>query len=197
MLEPAVRKSATGLAAAAWTASRGLPTRSRLAERPHGTRLRYISGCRCMLCRAANSRYECGRAAARRRGGWNGLVPAIRARMHIEALSCQGVGFKSVALAADVGKTVVLQVRTGQKRQIRAETERRILAVDRAAIADGGLVPARPTWRRIAALLDEGFSKAELARRLGYQRPALQLGRRRITARNAVRVERLFNRVME
>ena len=27
-------------------------------DKPHGTRLKYMGGCKCMLCRAANSRYE-------------------------------------------------------------------------------------------------------------------------------------------
>jgi len=45
--------------------------------------------------------------------------------------------------------------------------------------------------------VDEGFSKAEIARRLGYRRPALQLGRRRILAKNAARVERFFRLTMD
>lgn len=57
--------------------SRGLKPVAELAEqRSHGDRLKYLAGCRCVPCRAANSRYEVARAAARKAGDWNGLVPA-------------------------------------------------------------------------------------------------------------------------
>jgi hypothetical protein len=39
------------------------------AQKAHGTRARYVGGrCRCMLCRAANSRYQSGRAQAQANG---------------------------------------------------------------------------------------------------------------------------------
>jgi len=44
---------------------------------------------------------------------------------------------------------------------------------------------------RINGLLEEGFTKAEIARRMGYSSPAIQFRRTRITARNALRVQRL------
>jgi hypothetical protein len=175
--------------------ARGLPTRERLAERPHGTRLRYISGCRCVPCRAANSRYETERLAARKRGEWNGIVCSDRARAHLLALSGAGVGRRAVGEASGVAITVIQQVRSGRRPQIRAATERRILAVDRQALADGARVPAGPTWRRVRELLAEGYTKARIARELGAQKPALQLGRRRVLAITAVRVERLHRRL--
>ena len=57
------------------------------ATKPHGTRLKYMGGCKCMLCRAANSRYETERAVARKNGDWNGIVDARAARRHILKLS--------------------------------------------------------------------------------------------------------------
>ena len=63
-------------------ASRGLkPITELAAEKPHGTRLRYIAGRHCFQCRRANSDYERQRKAARLAGDWNGLVPAERARL--------------------------------------------------------------------------------------------------------------------
>lgn len=141
------------------------------APKPHGTRLKYMAGCRCLPYRAANSRYECERAKARRSGDWNGLVPADPARRHILRLSKQGVG---------------------RRAQIRKRTLNRILEVTNLAVSDAALVPAGKTWRQIHTLLEEGFSKAELARRLGFASPALQLGKNRILARSAARVDRLF-----
>jgi hypothetical protein len=176
-------------------AERGLPTPERLAERPHGTRLRYLSGCRCTPCRAANSRYETARAAARKAGDWRGLVDAGPARAHLVRLSRCGVGYKSAADAAGVARSVVAKVLSGDRCQVRAHTSRRLLAVTEDARADASTVPAGPTWRRIKQLLEEGYTKARLARELGAQRPALQLGRARVLARTALRVELLHERL--
>jgi hypothetical protein len=56
---------------------KGLRDIAVLAEKKsHGTRIKYMAGCRCLICRAANSNYECARAKARKNGQWNGLVPS-------------------------------------------------------------------------------------------------------------------------
>jgi hypothetical protein len=178
-------------------ANRGLRSAAELsAEKPHGTRLKYMGGCKCMLCRAANSQYETARSAARKAGDWNGIVSATKARNHLHKLSSQGVGYKAVGDACDVAKTVLMEIRSGRKRRIRQRTERAILAVTGEAAADRALIDADPTWRKLNELLGEGFSKAELARRLGYKSPALQLKKFEITAKSAARVDRFYRTIM-
>jgi hypothetical protein len=59
------------------------------------------------------------------------------------------------------------------------------------------MVPARRTWRLIEQLLEEGFSKARIARELGMQTPALQLRRARVLARTELAVEKLWRRYMK
>ena len=167
------------------------------AHKPHGTRLKYMAGCKCLRCRAANSRYECERSASRLAGDWNGLVPATAARHHLFRLSKQGVGRRAVSAACDVSLTIIGSIRSGTRTQIRKRTQDRILGVTRHAVSDAALVPANETWRQINALIEEGFTKAELARRLGLETPALQLGRSRILARTAARVDRLFRMLMK
>ena len=167
------------------------------AQKSHGTRVKYMAGCKCLPCRAANSRYECGRARARLAGDWNGLVPAVAARRHLLRLSKLGVGRRAVAAACDVSVTIVASIRSGVRTQIRKRTQDRILGVTRHAVSDAALVPADETWRQIDVLLEEGFTKAELARRLGFASPALQVGRDRILARTAARVDRLFRMLMK
>lgn len=174
---------------------RGLPTREELAERPHGTRLRYIGGCRCVPCRAANSRYECERLAARKRGEWNGVVDAEPARRHLVALARAGVGYRSVAEASGVARGVVAAVKTGKRTRVRAMTVQRILAVDSRARAGGVIVGAADTWRRVRALLAEGYSKARIAREIGQRGGGLQIGPRRVTLETATKVERAFARL--
>lgn len=165
-------------------------------RKPHGTRVRYIGGCRCVPCRAANSRYESERLRARRDGDWNGLVSARKARRHLIRLSRAGGGRNAVAAASDVSRSLIAKIRSGRQTTIRARTERRVLGLTKDAIADHALVDAATTWRRIERLLDEGFSKAELARRLGYRSQKLQFGPDQVCARSAVRVERFYRRLM-
>jgi hypothetical protein len=167
------------------------------ADKPHGTRIKYVGGCKCVPCRAANSRYETERAAARKAGLSNGIVSSKKARRHILMLASVGVGYKAVADASDVWKTIVLSIRTGGRQRIRQETERRILSVTKDACADGALVDADPTWKKIAELQVEGFTKSELARRLGYRTPALQFKHSEVLASTASKVERFYRQIMQ
>ena len=163
-----------------------------LAEKnPHGTRVRYMTGCKCMLCRAANSRYETERAAARKNGDWNGIVPATIARLHLLKLSRRGIGRKTVSDASGVSRTIIAEIRAKRKTHIRMRTHRAILAVDYDVRGAATLVDARPVWAQINRLLREGFTKGELARRLGNKTAALQIRRDVVTAKTAMRVERL------
>lgn len=171
-----------------------LPPPEAFADRPHGTRVRYISGCRCAECRRANTQYELARAKARRRGEWNGLVNAAKARRRLFALSAAGVGRRSIAQFSGVSETTLVQIKSGRKTRIRAQTSRRILQCGPGAVADGGLVNATETHRRLAWLLSEGFTRTEIARRLGSKarRPSLQICADKVTRLTADRVERLY-----
>lgn len=178
-------------------AERGMRTPAELAiGKPCGTRVRYYAGCRCAACRMANSAYERERVAARARGEHNGLVSAERARAHIAWLSSRGVGYKTVADAAVVANSVVAKIVYGQRTKIRAQTERRILAVTEAAAADHALVDARATWRLIGELTGWGYSQARLASELrGHPVRGLQLGRVRVTVRTAELVRSMHERL--
>ncbi len=170
-----------------------------LRERhPHGVRVRYMTGCRCVPCRAANSRYETERLLARKNGDWNGIVPARRARRHLLTLRRHGIGRYVAAEAAQVNPRRVAEIISGRKKFIRARVERKILSVTIKARGDRTLVDAAPVWALINQLLDEGLSRRELARRLGSRAkvPALQLNPKVVTAKNAARVERLFTVMM-
>lgn len=177
--------------------SRGLrPAHELAANRAHGDRLRYIGGCRCDACRKANSAYESARQRARNAGDWNGIVPAAAARQHMLKLSRRGIGRRAIGAATDIADTVLSEIRSGRKQQIRARTERLILAVTPAVASDRAYVSAARTHQLIAALLDEGYTEAFLCQRLGYANRYLQFGDR-ITARNAYRVARLHKELTE
>lgn len=221
---------------------------------PHGKRARYVCGCRCDACRAANAAYyherkqrgieaaaEIGGADAgpiakawrppggavrtrtyaracpgvfgepcaagahlrsdskgvcercRGRLSFNGLVDAAPVRKRLKYLSRAGVGRDSVSAACDVAASVIAAVYAGTKRKVRARTARAILAVTAAARADAAKVPAGATWKVIDKLVAKGWTRRELARRLGSQAhtPVLQIRTDRILARTALAVKRL------
>lgn len=179
-----------------------LPTHAELVERypdkhKHGTRVRYMAGCRCTPCGAANSRYEQLRSTLRRDGLGNRLVPADKARRRLRALARRGIGTRTVCEVAGVARSVLQKIRTGERKQIRHDTQRAILGVRYDAHAGGSIVNARETWQRIAWLLDHGWTKTAIARALGLARPALQLGRDRITKQNEQRIEALYRAARE
>jgi hypothetical protein len=164
------------------------------ANKPHGNRVRYMAGCRCLRCRASNSNYETRRSLLRRAGLWNGLVSSRKARRHVLALSRWGVGYKTVAKVGGISKTVMFKIRSGQRKQIRALTEKRIMDVSRFSVRGSTLIPAEDTWRMIRWLLQEGFTRKALARRIGSQAkvPSLQLKEDFVTAASAKKVEALW-----
>jgi hypothetical protein len=155
-----------------------------------------MAGCKCVPCRAANSRYETGRDRMRKLGLWNGLVSARTARRHIHKLSRAGVGYKTVARVSGVSCSVMFKIRSGRRKQIRALTEKRILGVSKSDVRGGALVPAAATWRRIDWLLEEGFTRTRIAALLGSKAkvPALQLRRDRVTAISARKVAEIWRR---
>lgn len=178
-------------------AARGLKPVAQLAEHhPHGVRLRYLGGCRCLKCRMANSNYETSRLKARASGDWNGIVDAAPARRHIKKLSIQGVGYKQVAAAASVSTNITFGIRSGRRKRARARTVRKICAVTVKCRGDGALIPGARAWQRIGKLLEEGYSKAEIARMLGYKTPKLQLRRDVITVKSDAAVAKLYRRLM-
>ena len=226
---------------------------------PHGTRARYVAGCRCDECKGANRQaYHKRQARAKElaeqittekadapqvwtapdgtkkvriykracpgvhgkpcphgshlrkdsKGGvcgrcrmkldWNGLVGATKARNHLRELSQQGVGYKSVADAAGISESVMDKIRSGKRKRIRAKTAKKILEVDAGAVADHGLVDAKETQQLLKEMLKAGYTRTDLAERLGSEAktPALQLKKDKVTAKNAQKVRKLYKEIM-
>jgi hypothetical protein len=141
--------------------------RVRFAEQPHGTRHRYLGGCRCVPCRAANSRYSSERTAAQRGGDWRRFVPTTFVLGHIQKLRKAGIGYRAIAAAAGLAKSTMAMILTGERVQIRRHHADRIMAVDRTSIADRALVAAGRTWALLNELLEASYSKTFLAKLLG------------------------------
>ena len=172
--------------------------RATAAMRPHGTRARYVAGrCRCMQCRAANSRYQCERDAAKRSGDYRGLVNVNEVRCG--HLSSRGMGYKAVAYAAGVAPSILGMVLNGKRTRMRADAVQRVLSVGLDGAADGMLVSAKATWHLVNELIEGGYTRGWIAAQLGSESktPSLQIGAAHVRAITASRVERLYRRVMD
>lgn len=118
----------------------------KLADKPHGTRVRYVTGCRCELCRKAHSAYEKARYAARRRGESNQIVSASPVARHLRKLRRLGVGYKAVAAFTGVAASALAKVLSLKKRRVRAKTARLVLACGADVVLRGGGVMSVEAW---------------------------------------------------
>lgn len=171
-----------------------VPSRERLALKPHGTRLRYMGGCRCLPCRAANSNAETRYRRLRMTGRGNPIVDAAAMRRHVERLSTQGLGYKRVARLAGVSISTVGDVLFGRQDGVRRAIADRVLKVRATldVLAPSALIPVGPTKAIVDRLMRDGYPAARLATLLGYRSPKLQILRSpTITVRNARRVRDL------
>ncbi|NOT95443.1 MAG: hypothetical protein HOP00_03935 [Nitrospira sp.] len=175
---------------------RGLrPVNELAADRPHGDRLRYLAGCKCVDCRQANNVYECHRRKARKNGDWNGFVSAGRARAHIQKLAKLYLGHKAISAVTDIPETTIRNIRLGRQVHLRAKSERRILDVTPDMRSDGALVSAKPIWRCVSRLVSAGYTKRRLANLLGYKSGEIKFGKQFITVRRAERFRKLHVRL--
>lgn len=138
----------------------------------------------------------CG-ACVERATVWNGNVDPDEARMHLLRLRREGVGSVSVHDASDVPRSTLCRVLAGEG-TIRASTLKRILEVDACAIADHAVAPKKAVRRmqkQIDALVALGFRKHHIARLLGSNSRALQVGRTGgALASNVAAVDKLWRR---
>lgn len=166
--------------------------------KPHGTRICHAGGCRLAECRKAYSEYVKQRREARKAGDFNGIIPAAKARAHLKELSKKGMSMRDISDVSHIAKSILTGISTGKQRNVRGRTERAILVVTEDAIRGNRLVPAENTWKLIEGMLSSGFSKTELARRLGSKakHPALQINKAIVTVRSAAAVEDLYRSAM-
>lgn len=157
--------------------------------------------CRCLPCRCANARYESARSAARRAGQSPWAPPELvtRVRRKLRELRAAGIGIRTIVAASGLSRSRLTELYQGRshrkdrprRRRLKACTAHRILALEVPA-ALGAYVPATETWRIVHELRAAGMTKVAIAEGIG-QRRALQLGRTRVTARNARAVRALHD----
>jgi AraC-like DNA-binding protein len=178
-----------------------------MGERAHGTHAKYaVEHCRCDDCRLAQRDYNRNRLRqlSRPDGVWCPYVDAGPARDHLAWLASCGVGLKTVARVGGLSHGTLSKLVYGEpargmgpSKRIRPATAEKIMAVMPHQAAGAQRVPAGPTWRLLDELIARGWSRSELARRLGATTPALQVGRHRVRASTARAVEVLHAELVD
>lgn len=131
----------------------------------HGTRARYMRGCRCTDCFAANGRYcKAYRTAAHRTGAPKRLDPTPVV-MRIHYWEQRGYSHTQIAKAAGLARRVIDAHAKGELKTINPDSARRILAVrlDDSAIPDYLPVDATGTMRRLQAMSVLGHRLKDIA----------------------------------
>lgn len=154
----------------------------------------FKSGCRCDRCTAATQEYMRSYYLDKK-DGLRRLVDAGPARAHLLLLQQCGLGYRPISDAADVDQQTLVAIRLGRVTRIRRSTEAKILSVTGDAVADGTKVPARRCHQMLRELVSEGYTRAQIARALGFKRGCLKpLYRTRVTAKTEMRVKKLYRR---
>lgn len=178
-----------------------LATAAVLCERnkhKHGTKMRYLAGCRCWRCRRGNRDYERKLQRDRKLFGPNDLVSSARVLAHLRYLHTFGLGHKTVAKIAKVSKTSLSEIIWSGRQHVRRRSEARILAVQPSldTLPRNVNVPAAETKERIEQLVKWGYPKGLISvDGLGNDAAALQVNRSKssnTTVRTAVNIKKFY-----
>ncbi|GAA1436411.1 hypothetical protein GCM10009616_36110 [Microlunatus lacustris] len=144
------------------------------AQHRHGTDAAYRRDkCRCTPCRRANARREKRRAHLQLHGH-SPLTDATPVRAHLEQLLAAGLTLGQIERRSGIHRTAMRVIlgnfpNRRQAARVRYETAAALLAVTAQHVGSetGGLVAPIGTVRRAQALVAIGWTRAEIARRIG------------------------------
>lgn len=130
--------------------------------------------------------------------GMVGIYDTTAARRHLQALYARGVSVDKVAAQTGLGATSVWRIGSGKAKRARAETLRKILALD-VDTATTRSVSALGTRRRVQALVRIGWPYSELTRRTGLGATTLRkvIYRERLTVGVAEKVAAVYRELAE
>ncbi|MFE0974342.1 hypothetical protein [Streptomyces rochei] len=134
----------------------------------HGDPRRYRRGCRCKRCTDGVT-IAVRRQRYLRATGRGATVSPQRAARHIERLRSLGMSDKEIQAESGVCQNVFYRI-TGQRSEIRRDSETRILAVKPRQVdtpRSGTHLPGRGTILRLRALAADGWPAAYLGERCG------------------------------
>lgn len=142
----------------------------------HGTRPRYMRGCRCTDCFNANGRYcKAYRTRAHRTNGQPKRLNPAPVVTRIHYWENRGYSHSQIAAAAGLARRVIDAHAKQQLKTINPDSAHKILAVrlDNSAIPDYLPVDATGTIRRLRALSIGGHRLKDIAAEAGHMPGAL------------------------
>lgn len=169
-------------------------------RRPHGHKMRYMAGCRCLLCRRGNARYDAKMKRDRERYGPNDLVTTEKVLEHLAYLKSFGIGYKTVAKHARVSKTSLAGIIWYGRRHIRRRSMNRILAIVPSlnTLPRSVVIPATETQERLRQLTKWGYPYALIVRdglgsvARGLQIHCMKFGKPDVMVKTAVKVRDFY-----
>jgi hypothetical protein len=168
----------------------------------HGTKMRYLAGCRCWRCRRGNAEYERKLNEARKLYGPNDLVSSARVLAHLLYLKTFGIGHKTIAKHARVAKTGLAEIIWSSKQHIRRRSEARILAIQPTLeiLPRNVNIPVAKTMERIKQLIAWGYPKSLISQEgLGNEAGALQVNHSKsqnTTVRTALAIRSFYDLIL-
>ncbi|WP_333745525.1 hypothetical protein [Streptomyces sp. IBSBF 2950] len=176
-----------------------------MAGREHGYAKYKAEGCKCPVCRAANTAYAVNRERQIILRRWQPYVDAEPVRTHVRRLMEAGMQRRRLATAARMSPGVLERLLYGRPSQGRAPSRRMrahharallVLRADPSAPPSRIPVDATGPLRRLRALGAMGFPDAILARELDMHPMNLHtvLGQATVTVGTAQRVAALYDR---
>lgn len=170
-------------------------TNKRNGPRPHGSRAKYVvEKCRCEACRTANAEAQRLRTRLKAYGRYNCFVDAEASRKQINFLMLSGMRIKGdISRLTGISWTTLWKIRTKQRTKVTPETERRLMELDPLVTERcGNYVPADEVWETVYRIMECGYSRAFIARKLGYRARALQIGKEKVRRETAERISELY-----
>lgn len=176
-------------------------------EPPHHRSLYCVKqfNCQRLECRVRASEYTRERYRKIGYGTWKPYVDAQPVREHIAALRSAGASTPSIAKAAGVSTATLGRILYGWNgsrpdARMRRESAAALLAVrsEDCLIANGALIDATGTRRRIQALVAMGWSFTALSPEIGiHSRPLGDMARTKwVTAGSARKVKTAYKRLL-
>jgi hypothetical protein len=148
--------------------------------------------CDCVRCARHRKQYRIEHDRGHRR-----LVDAAATREHLEWLSSQGVGRRTLCSVFGFADLTLARISSGKTLKVRLETERKITAFrpnDAATVANARIVDATATHLRYQALIALGYTQAWVATSTGRAHVGMDLGQR-VARRRALAILELCRTV--
>jgi lambda repressor-like predicted transcriptional regulator len=140
----------------------------RRGEPGHGSRARYVAGCHCDLCRAANRAYLNDYKVARKVEGRQ-TVPSYGVVAHLAALRASGVELTAIARMSGCSPHHLRAVGRGEVPRVTRRLHDGVMSIQPGDYSENARVPVAEALKLVAEIRAAGIQTKTIARALGYR----------------------------